>query len=262
MNMEQLPSYVRELITKIANDNAFTNYSVNVSSGSEPGDGFASELFRITICEHKSDKKLNLVCKIAPENKKYREEFFSNTTFQNEADFYTKHMPKLAKFQQDRNLSEHNQFQGYPKCYGTIIDEENDRYAIVLEDLRPFGFKMWDKSKPVPVANARLTMRELGKFHGLSLAMKDQCPDEFAEMKQIQNIFREAFQSEKLVGMFEKDLNRTVELLKKEEHKTILNHVKNNLIRYSESCFDEKASDRFGVYCHGMFSDILFTALF
>lgn len=251
MDVKNLPTYVHELLAKIACENAFTGYSMYVNRCSQPGDGFASELFRITIAENKSDKKLELVCKLAPANKKYRQEFYSDVIFKTEAQFYTKFMPKFVKFQEQKNLSIHDRFLAYPKCYGTLIDDENDRYVIVLEDLRPLGFKMWNKAKPTSIENARLVMRELGKFHGSSMAMKDQRPDEFAELKQIQNFFKEVFQSEKMVGMSTNVLDYSIQLLKNEEHKCIVSHIRNNVTRYSDNCFDDEASDRFGVLCHG-----------
>lgn len=251
MDVKSLPSYVYELLTKIAHENGLSGYSVYVNHCSQPGDGFTSELFRISISENKSDKKLDLVCKVPPSSEKYREEFFSDVVFKNEALFYNKLMTNFAKFQENKNLKKHDQFLAYPKCYGTIIDDENQRYVIILEDLRPLGFEMWNKAKPVPIENARLTMSELGKFHGLSFAMKDQNPDQFAEIKQIKNNFGEGLKTENMSGMFANVLEYAIQLLKSEDHKTIIRHVKSNITRYSEDCFDDKASDRFGVLCHG-----------
>lgn len=254
MDHKNLPNYVYELLTKIANLNGFTDYSVHVNDGSQPGDGFSSSLFRTSISENKSDKKLDLVCKVVPSSKKHRQEFFSDNAFKNEARFYHKLMPILAKFQENKNLSKHDQFLAYPKCYGSIIDDEHERYVIILEDLCPFGFEMWNKAKPTSIENVRITMHELGKFHGLSFALKDQKPDEFAEFKQIKNIYREAFQSEKVQGMFLNVLDHAIHLLKNDEHKTIVQHVKCNIERYSEDCLNDEVSDRFGVLCHGTHS--------
>lgn len=250
MDVKNLPNYVYDLLTKIAHENDFSDYSVYINHCSQPGDGFSSELFRISIAENKSDKKLDLVCKVAPSSKKHREEFFSDVVFKSEALFYNKLMSILAKFQENKNLSKHDQFLAYPKCYGTIIDDENERYVIVLEDLRQLGFTMWNKAKPTPIENARLIMQELGKFHGLSLAMKDQKLDDFGEMKQIKNIFREGFQTEKIQGMFKNVLEYAIQMLKSEDHKAIMRNVQNNIAGYSEYVFND---DRFGVLCHGTF---------
>lgn len=253
MDNKGLPSYVYELLAKIAKENGFIDYSVNVNHCSQPGDGFTSEIFRISISENKSVEKLELLCKVASISEKLGKEFFTDILFKNEALFYDNLMPTLAQFQKDKNLKKQDQFVAYPKCYGSIIDDENHRYVIILEDLRPLGFEMWNKAKPTPIENARLTMRELGKFHGLSFALKEQNPDRFAEIKRIRNIFREALQTERMMGMFTNVLEYSIQLLENENYKTVMRHVKSNLTRYSEHCFDDKALDRFGVLCHGIF---------
>lgn len=253
MDVKSLPSYVYELLTKIAHENGFSGYSVYVNHCSQAGDGFTSELFRISISENKSEKKLDLVCKVAPSSEKHREEFVTDALFKNEALFYNKLMPTLVKFQESKKLSKNDQFLAYPKCYGTIIDDENQRYVIILEDLRPLGFSMWNKAKPVPIEIVRLTMTELGKFHGLSFALKHQKPDEFTEFKQIRNVFREGLQRENIIGMFANVLEYAIQLLENEDHKTIMRHIKSNIVGYSEDCFDDKMSERFGILCHGDF---------
>lgn len=127
MNPEQLPDYAYELFAKIARENGFYNYSVEISAGSEPGDGFTSEIFSIKICENKSIKQLKLVCKIAPANENRRKEFQSNNLFQHEALFYQKFVPMLEKLQEEKQLTKEDQFHSHPKCYGAIIDDENER---------------------------------------------------------------------------------------------------------------------------------------
>lgn len=127
MNPEQLPDYAHKLFAKIAQENGFNDFSVKISAGSQPGDGFTSEIFGIKIFESESSKNLKLVCKIAPSNENRRKEFLSNNLFKHEALFYQKFMPMLAKFQEEKQLAKEDQFQSHPKCYGAIIDDENER---------------------------------------------------------------------------------------------------------------------------------------
>lgn len=54
-----------------------------------------------------------------------------------------------------------------------------------MEDLGEEVFQMWNKSRPAQIENLRLVMHEIGKFHGLSFAMTDQRPAEFAEFQQL-----------------------------------------------------------------------------
>lgn len=132
MNPVELPDHAHKLFAKIAQDNGFENFSVKISAGSQPGDGFTSEIFCIKISEDKSAKQLSLVCKIAPSNEHRRKEFLSNKLFKHEILFYRKFMPIFQQLQGEKQLAKEDQFLCHPKCYGSIIDDENERYAICV----------------------------------------------------------------------------------------------------------------------------------
>lgn len=251
MSSIKLPKYVQVLLDRIIDENEFHDYSVKIKQGSQVGDGFLSELSSITIAENESDKRLDIVCKLAPLNKNRRKEFFSSVVFDREAVFYNKVMPIFALFQEEKNVSVNDQFRSYPKCFAALANDESEQYCIILDDLRPKGFKMWDKAKTVPIENMRLVMREIGKFHGLSVAFKDQRPDEFAEFKKLADISRTFFQSSNMQGMFNASFDRAIVALKCEEHKDVMRALRNNTLLYFESCLNENTSDRFGVVCHG-----------
>lgn len=249
---KQLPEYVYELFTKIAQENGFTGgFRVEINSGA--GDGFCSEIFRIIISDEKKGvENLKLICKMAPSNGNFRKEFLIVEKFRREALFYQNFMPAFVKFQEEKQLPHDDQFRAYPKCYGTIIDEINERYVIVLEDLQPFGFKMWTKDKPTTIENARLIMRELGKFHGLSIAMKHHMPNEFAAFQNVKCIYEMSLESQNILDMFRDCYDRAIDSLKNPNHKNILRHFRNNIQQSILHCFDVKATDRFGVLCHGI----------
>lgn len=254
---KKLPEYVNELFTKIAQENGFTrSFSMEISTGSELGDGFSSEIFRITMSDEGKVEKLHLVCKIAPSNVNFRREFLLDENFRREALFYENFMPILAKFQEEKQLPFDDQFRAYPKCYGTIIDDVNERYVIVLEDLKSFGFKMWSRAKPTTIENARMTMRELGKFHGLSMAMKQQMPNEFDAIKKVKSFDEYRLKSQHIVNMIQDSYEQAINALRNPNHKSILRHFQNNIRQSILHCFDEKAIDRFGVLCHGTFTHV------
>lgn len=252
MTSKELPDFVGDLLKSITKEHSFVNYSVQVKSGSQTGDGFTSQLFCIIVTEKTGDKKLDLVCKIAPLDKNYRKEFFSDLMFGREALLYRKLMPILAKFQDEKKVPKNEQFVSYPKCYATKIDEQKEQFAIILEDLRPHGFKLWDKATPSPIENVRLAMKELGKFHGLSFAMKDQKPKEFEEFKQVKDVLKMCVQSKSMQKFFNSSFDRAINSLTSEEHKTIMTHIKTNLVAYMEDCVDDSDNSKFNVLCHGM----------
>lgn len=246
-----LPEYIQAILDEIIAENEFSDYSMEIKQGSETGDGFLSELSSITITENCSDKKLDLVCKIAPLNRNRRKEFFSNIVFDRETTFYKKVMPRFAKFQDEKNVPKVDQFLSYPKCFAAVADDETEQYVIIMEDLRPQGFEMWNKAKPAHIENIRMTMQALGKFHGLSIAMKDQRPDEFAEFQKIKDISQLFFQSQNMQGMFDASFDRAIGSLRKEEHKNIMRELKTNTLGHFEACTKDEISSRFGVISHG-----------
>lgn len=125
------------------------------------------------------------------------------------------------------------------------------RHIIVLEDLRPHGFEKCDKAKPISIGKARITMRELGKFHGFSIALKDQRPAEFEQFKQVKHYLLTALQSTNMLDLFGKGYDIATQTLTNEGHKNIVRQFRSNILQHFSDCFDGDISDRFGVLCHG-----------
>lgn len=249
--MSALPNYIQALLDKIIKENGFKDCAVQIKQGSQAGDGFMSELSCITLEERNGEKKLHLVCKVAPLNKNRRKEYISGVAFAREANFYTKLMPSFEKFQNEKKLSKDDQFLAYPKCYAATVDDENEQYAIILEDLRPQEFRMWNKAKPSPIENVRLALREIGKFHGISMAMKDQRPDEFAEFQKCTDIFRVFLESKNMQDMVRGSYEQAMTSLKNQDYKDIMSDLKENFLHYFDYCLNEESAKRFGVVCHG-----------
>lgn len=254
MSAKTLPEYVEELLNQIAKENEFNDYVVKVNQDSPPGDGLTSELLSIIIIENDRNKKLDLICKLSPSSENYRKEVSSDILFEHEASFYSKFMPILGTFQDEKQLSKEDQFLSYPKCYATMIAYDSKRCAIVLEDLRPQRFRLWDKTKPSPIENVRLAMCELGKFHGLSIAMKDQKPNEFSEFKRAKDVFKSNFRIESVHELFDATFRRALGVIKDEGHKTIMQHIKDNFLAYLDDCLDDEPF--FGVLSHGIISTL------
>lgn len=262
MDLSKIPDYVKEMFAKIAQKYEFSDYILELNKGCNPGDGFVSELFRVQISDNKNNtKKLQLVCKIAPKNENNETDSFTATAFKNEAHFYAEIVAVFNKFQEKRKVPKDEQFNSIPKCYATFIDEETQRYVIVLEDLRPYGFQMCDKSKLTPIENLRLTMRELGKFHGIAIALKNQKPEKFAVVKQATDMMKISFETESIREMFKNIFDNTITALKSEHHKSIMRHLKENMLKYVEDCLTGEQTDDLTVLCHGKFYLFIFVCV-
>lgn len=130
-----------------------------------------------------------------------------------------------------------------------------EQFVIVLEDIRPQGFKLWQKTKTATIENMQLIMREMGKLHGISMAMKHQRPKEFAKFEKNIDLCREYIKSKSVQAMFEASYDQAITSLKKDEHKSIMRELKQNFSHYYNSVLSEKC--RFAVICHGNFLDTL-----
>lgn len=191
MSEKELPPSIQGLIDQICKENGFSDYSMEINPGLEVGDGYTSDILSVRICENGKEKSLNIMCKISPDNKD--KALFAKDAFGREIAFYEKVVLSFTKFQTEKNLSKEDQFLAFPKFYAVLTDDENLKYAIAMEDLRPQNFKLWSKAKPTSIENAKIAMRELGKFHGLSIAMKDQRSEEFSKLQQMRDLSRPLF---------------------------------------------------------------------
>ena len=92
MSAKELPKFISDRLDRIIVENGFRDYSLEIKQGSKIGDGFMSDITSISIAERNIDRKLDLVCKMAPLNKNQRKEFISDVGFKNEIMFY-EHAP-------------------------------------------------------------------------------------------------------------------------------------------------------------------------
>lgn len=251
MSSLKLPQYIYEHLDQIAKANGFNEYTLKIEAGA--GEGSGTELLGVNVVDSSSDKTLNIVCKVPSFDEDRRKNFPPDINFEREPLFYAKIMPMFLKFQEDKNVPKGDQFNSHAKCYGTISNHDSEQYALFLEDLRDRNFRMWDSSQPLPIENMRLLVVELGKFHGISFACKDQRPAEFAQYKRLKDTLRIFLQKPIFQDLMDVTFDVCIKSLAKEEHQRILQDVKQNFTEYIEYCVDEKASETFGVLSHGNF---------
>lgn len=243
MVQKELSKYMTVLLDRVIQEKKFIDYTIHIEPGSQPGDGYNSEILSITVNGNSNDERLDIVCKTCKEMRSY-------SRFRRETLFYNKLLPILAKFQGDKNLPKADQFLSYPKCYAAVADDDLEQHIIILEDIRLQGFKMLNRTKSTPIENMRLIMRELGKFHSLSIAMKNQKPDEFTIFKQTTDIFGN--DSHRLMQeTFHKYFDCAIKSMRHEHHKNIMRDIKNNYVSYVKYCLNSGTSDHFLVLSHG-----------
>ncbi|XP_055309945.1 uncharacterized protein LOC129573470 isoform X2 [Sitodiplosis mosellana] len=130
-------------------------------------------LFFVTV---KNIYQRSLIVKRQLQNLKRRILFRADFAFANEIVAYTKVMPQFHQFADSVGLP-----LPFVNCLFAGTDE-NDDDLIVLEDLKPFGYRMGNRLKGLDYIQCKLVLQELGVVHGLSLAAKILHCNEFAEV--------------------------------------------------------------------------------
>lgn len=251
-----LPQYVLDLLKNIAETENFVNFKTKYQDGSNRGDGFLGVLTSVIIEGTRitngvpAEDKLYLLCKLAPENEIRRKIFQTALIFEREANTYNKILPLFRQFQQDQGLSDDESFLAFPKCYAAVADEEQQEFAVIMEDVRAKGFTMWKGKKVLPADHSYHIMEQLGKFHGISFALKDQQANVYNELKVYQSMLQSLLKIEQFAKWFEMSHDRAIEALEKVEHKEIMEEVKANMKQLADECLLINATE-FGVIGHG-----------
>lgn len=247
-----LPEFVRQSAVRAAIKLGFTpdRFQVSYEAGSNC-DGLVGEIHRVIITE--GDRSEDLFCKIPPMNAARREQFNSMTLFEREILLYSTVLPAMFEFQQERGVREEEGFFNVPKCYLTLFDAKSDESVILMENLRNKGLRMGNKLELADYDHTRLVMTNLGRFHGLSLAMRDQKPEVFEKFKLPDVMLPAIKASEQLVAMFGEALENAMSLLgpEGETERSKMEALKADHIAALETCLDGSRAEPYAVLSHG-----------
>lgn len=175
-----LPEYIVNLIDDIARREQLTDYQIELSDASKRGENFTGVLTFLQISGTRNINgkstlgAIHLVLKTAPSSRNRRQVFQAITGFKCEVEMYTKVLPRFITFQENKLLKTEDKPFAIAKVYATVCDEENDQFAIIMEDLRIKNFDKIRGSNSITYEHARLIMAKLAKYHAISFALRDQ----------------------------------------------------------------------------------------
>lgn len=253
-----VPLYAINALHRIAQEEGFTNYVIDYDRGSNLGDGFVAEIVRAKINGTQlvkgvqEDSELVLVLKLPPENKARREQMGMNV-FEREVVVYNEILPMFQKFQQDKGLKPGQGFVSFPKCYYASYDKEKDEAVVIMEDIRKKGFKMLNKYKTLDYPHAQAVLETVAQFHGLSLAVKDQCPAIFEKFKGLKDAMTEGMMTDLMKTMTKASCEKAIGALEPHEE-----NIKQKLLAFGEnvvdiihSCTNGELTEPYTVINHG-----------
>ncbi|KAJ0174364.1 hypothetical protein K1T71_010510 [Dendrolimus kikuchii] len=229
----------RDLIEKIAVEQGFKTFDIEIKPISSGGANYSSVLFLVKISGDKDD--LKLFAKVSTIGENMRVDATMNL-FNTERYFYTKLMQIYRDIEERHNVPAEHRIN-VPKYYGN-----NPNYleeTIVLEDLVCQGFTVYDRNISIDWAYASTAIEELAKFHALSYALAEEYPEEFeTALKSLKFIMLSDEMQKKL---FEKCFKSAIEAAK-DEHKEKLMHY---VSKIDPQDFEKyKTSMKKPVLCH------------
>lgn len=172
-----LCEFITASVEKVAQNEGFSDYKIETTAGSKPGDNFLGVMTAITISgmrmvngTAKADA-LYLICKSPPLSEIRQKNWKSKIVFDREVFVYTKLLPAFDRFQREKGLNAIDSFHAYPKVYACDVNTTNDTHILIMEDLTMKNFKMWPKHELITLDHELLVLRELAKYHAISFAM-------------------------------------------------------------------------------------------
>lgn len=252
-----LSEFVTDRLHKIAKSEGFTDYTIETAAGSKHGDNFLGVMAAVTLSGTKGlngksrNDELHLICKMPPANETRNRNFKTDIVFEREIYMYGTVLPAFMRFQRERGLPESDQFSSFPKVYACERNVENGTFLLIMEDLRPKNYQMWPKEKVVPLNHELLVMRELGKLHGLSFAMKDLSPHEFHTLKPQTDTLSEIILHGKMRTFIHKTIQRSANVLKNPAHRKLMLDFEKTFVKTIDSFLVGPWSKEFGVINHG-----------
>lgn len=248
---------VTKLLREIAEREGYSKYTIETDKGSNHGDNYQGILFAVTIkgttVKHgvSKEENLHLLCKMPSPNAMRRKNFKSALSFNRELSVYSKVLPHFLQFQKEKGLSDEESFMSYPKVYACKIDNENEDFVLIMEDLRPAKYEMWPGNKVMPLGHELLIMKELGKLHAVSFALKDQRPNEFEEYKELTDTFAEIFFYGKLDSFTKRSVEKAADVLDNPKHKKLMEQFRKTYAKNVGEFLQGESSKEFAVLSHG-----------
>lgn len=196
LSKSQLISWLRPIALK----NNLKNFNISITGSSKKGDGYLGDISFVEV-QSKDGKTYSFVVKSGKNGPLIRDNFPIRSAFKNEIFVYNEVFPQFLHFQREKNVK--NPFHNFAQCYETQIYE--DMEVLVLENLKNSGYALWDRTVGMNREHVVEILKNYGKLHAISYALKDQKPELFHNLaSNLKDIYIHMFEGFKDmdIGMF------------------------------------------------------------
>ncbi|XP_050550748.1 uncharacterized protein LOC118265993 isoform X2 [Spodoptera frugiperda] len=227
--MQRIKQSTKDLIHKIAKEQMFVDYHLDIKEISSGGANYTSKLFAVSITE--GSNTLRLFCKVAAMGEKMRTQV--SKIYETEHFFYTK-LGKIYRNIEDQCGIPDGLKLNVSKYYGSITELNEE--AMVLQDLVAAGYEAYDRFKSIDWPYAQAATRELAKLHACAWAYGKQDPEGFGNVTK-NLVFDVKMEESETVNYGTKMIEKAFHTLNIEEYKV-------KLVKFFEA-FEQNSYEEF-----------------
>ncbi|KAK4884221.1 hypothetical protein RN001_000492 [Aquatica leii] len=230
------------------------NYTMEVSDGTEKGQNFLTIISQVVVNGYNSKGNAvqkSFIVKSSPFTEATAKiNDLLQDAFIREVYIYVKLFREFRLIQQEKNITD--PFKSYPEYFTSSL--QNCGESIVLQDLKAYGYKHWNRENPTDFNHAVLLMKEYGRFHALSFAIRDQKPQLFEDI--IENTRLSWFHNlnQKVIHDLSKDrVEQALNTLNPIEDKLVYDKFKQfseNMFEVLLECIDVTSASQYDVVNH------------
>ncbi|KOB67847.1 Ecdysteroid 22-kinase [Operophtera brumata] len=172
--MTDVEDRMRDLLHKIAREQEYEDYDLQITPISTEGANYSSTLYVAKVTSKIKDT-LDLFIKISQIGAKIREDF-KITIFETESFIYRDMKKTYMEIEEKHKVPEKHCIY-IAKYYGAVLIPPDE--MLVLENLAIRGFVIHDRFKSIDWEYASTAVNELVKLHSLSMAFQREYPKKF-----------------------------------------------------------------------------------
>ncbi|KAK4884214.1 hypothetical protein RN001_000485 [Aquatica leii] len=240
-------------IEKVLKEHNVQKYSMKISEGSEKGQNFTSIVVQVDIdgCDNQNNKvHKSFIIKTGPFDEEIRKQVKIQDFFIREIYIYTKLFREYELLQKEKCIT--NIFKSYPECYACTLQTSEE--SIVLQNLKLSGYKHWNRKTPIDANHAFLIMKEYGRLHALSYAIRDQKFSVFEDIiDNTKPTWSEYLSKGDTREFCENCVNQALKSLDPVKDVMVYNKFKNfatNVHEIISKCVNVSGSDQYSVFAH------------
>ncbi|KAL3273769.1 hypothetical protein HHI36_015196 [Cryptolaemus montrouzieri] len=177
MSSTEVINDLEEMVQQMTKQSGIDKYTIDIEGKTDCADGYLGDILFFSVTEM-GDKRSYFVLKTCKRNKIFREVLCAEAVYARELCLYSNIFPTLESFLKEKFMDGFLDF--VPKARFTYNIPY--RESIILENLKHQDFRLCQRSSTLNLEHIKLVFETYGKWHGLTMAYRDQCPEKFATL--------------------------------------------------------------------------------